>query len=181
MKKILLTIAAIALFAAPVSAASVLSVWADDGMTACETYTAAPYQPFNVYVFLEPGADGAFAVEYKLIAPVGHFATVQTPSPVVSEATIGVWFGSPGISAPFTACQVNTFWVVNLTMMSPNTDPGFYTLELNDNSLFLGVATCEEPLRPMIDGTAYNFFGFNDACVVGTEESSWGAIKSMME
>ena len=180
MKKAIIIALAMFVISAPATAQQ-LSLWADDGMSDCSVSTTAPYQAFNVYVFLEPGADGAFAVEYKLVAPAGHFATVQTPSPVVSEATIGVWFGSPGISAPFTACQVNTFWVVNLTMMSPNTDPGFYTLELNDNSLFLGVATCEEPLRPMIDGTAYNFFGFNDACVVGTEESSWGAIKSMME
>jgi hypothetical protein len=180
MKKILLTIAAIALFAAPVSAASVLSLWADEGMSVDEVYKTAPYQAFNVYVFLEPGADGAFAVEYKLIAPPGHFSPSMVINPVVSAATIGVWFGEPGISAPFITCQVSTFWVVNLTMMSPSTEPGFYTLELNVNSEFLGVATCEEPMRPMVSGSAYNFFGFNDACVVGTEESSWGAIKSMM-
>ncbi len=181
MKKILLTIAAIALFAAPVSAASVLSLWADEGMSACEVYTAAPYQAFNVFVFLEPGMDGAFAVEYMLAAPAGHFAPSMVINPVVSAATIGVWFGEPGISAPFTTCQSELFWVVNLNMMAPNVDPGFYTLELNVNSEFMGVATCEEPMRPMVSGSAYNHFGFNDGCVVGTEESSWGAIKSMMD
>ena len=181
MKKILLTIAAIALFAAPVSAASVLSLWADEGMSIDEVYKTLPYQAFNVYVFLEPGVNGAFAVEYMLATPAGHFANPVTVSPVVSAATIGVWYGSPGISAPFTSCQSELFWVVNLTMLSPDTEPGFYTLELNANSQFLGVATCEEPMRPMEDGSAYNNFGFNNEGVVGTEESSWGAIKSMMD
>jgi hypothetical protein len=179
MKKILLTIAAIALFAAPVSA-NVLSMYADADMLNMEVTTGAPYQPFNVYVFLEPGVDGAFAVEYMLAALPGHFSTTMDINPVVSGATIGVWFGSPGISAPFTTCQSELFWLVNLTMMSPDLVPGYYTFELNESSQFMGVATCEEPMRPMVDGTAYNMFGFNTLGVVGTEESSWGAIKSMM-
>ena len=108
MKKILLTIAAIALLAAPASA-NVLSIWADEAMSDCDVTTDGPYQAFNLYVFLEPGVDGAFAVEYKLTTPPGHFATVQEPNPVVSEATIGVWFGPPGISAPFTTCQTELF------------------------------------------------------------------------
>ncbi len=180
MKKALIVALAMFVVSAPATAQQ-LSLWADEGMSDCSVSTTAPYQAFNVYVFLEPGIDGAFAVEYMLTTPDGHFSPSMVINPVVSAATIGVWFGEPGISAPFITCQVSTFWVVNLTMMSPSTDPGFYTLELNINSEFLGVATCEEPMRPMIDGTSYNFFGFNDACVVGTEESSWGAIKSMME
>ena len=180
MKKALIVALAMFVISAPATAQQI-SLWADEGMSDCSVTTTAPYQEFNVYVFLEPGIDGAFAVEYMLTTPAGHFSPSMVINPVVSAATIGVWFGEPGISAPFITCQVSTFWVVNLTMMSPSTEPGFYTLELNTNSEFLGVATCEEPMRPMVDGTAYNFFGFNDACVVGTEESSWGAIKSMME
>ncbi len=179
MKKVILTIAAIALFAVPASA-NVLSLWADDAMTSCEVTTAAGYQPFNVFVFLEPGVEGAFAVEYKLEILPGHFSTVQTPNPVVSGATIGVWFGSPGISAPFTSCQADLFWVVNLTMMAPDVAPGHYMLTANESSGAMQVAICADP-RPLIEATAYNHFGFNDGCVVGTEESSWGAIKNLME
>jgi hypothetical protein len=180
MKKVLLTIAAIALFAVPASA-QMLSLWADEGMTSCEVSVAGPYTPFQVYVFLEPGPDGAFAVEYKLTTPAGHFSPAgNVINPVVSGATIGVWYGAPGISAPFTSCQSDLFWVIMLNMMSPNVDPGYYMFEPNDDSNFMGVAICPDP-RPLADATAYNYFGFNDGCVVGTEESSWGAIKNMME
>lgn len=141
-------------------------------------HSPGPYSPFNVYVFLETGADGAFAVEYKLTVPAGHFSTVQVVNPVVSGATIGVWYGSPGISAPFTSCQSDLFWVVNLTMMSPDTNPGHYAAVLNDDSQFMGVAICPDP-RPLRDASLMNWFMFNDTCAPATEESSWGAFKSL--
>jgi hypothetical protein len=158
----------------------VLSIWADDAMTSCEVATQGPYQAFSLYVFLEPGADGAFAVEYKLAYPAGHIASVTTPAPFVAAATIGSWLGSPGISAPFTACQTDMVWVVSFTLLSPDTNPGFYMIEPNETTGVLGVAICPGD-RPIVDATVYNYFGFNDGCVVGTEESSWGAIKSMMD
>jgi len=110
----------------------------------------------------------------------GHFSSAQAINPVVAGATIGVWFGSPGISAPFISCQVAPLWVINLTMMAPNTDPGHYTLMANESSGAMQVAICPDP-RPLADAIALNQFGFNADCVVGTEESSWGAIKSLMD
>ena len=179
MKKAIIIALAMFVISAP-AAAQQLSLWADDGMNDCAVWTTGPYQAFNVFVFLEPGPEGAFAVEYKLTAPLGHFATVPTPNPIVSAATIGVWFGAPGISAPFVTCQVNPFWVVNLTMMAPDVVSAHYMLGLNDNSNFMGVAICPGD-RPMVDGVALNHLGFNADCVIGTEETSWGAIKNMME
>ena len=178
MKKILLTIAAIALFAAPASA-QMFSLWADEGMTSCAVQTG-PYTPFTIFVFLDPGPDGAFAAEYKLVGPVGHFSTANTKAAFVSGATIGVPFGAPGMAAPFLSCQNDLVWVWNVTCMGPSMDAGFYLLEPNDDSGNLGIAICPGD-RPLADGVLYNYFGFNDDCRIGTEESSWGAIKSMMD
>jgi hypothetical protein len=178
MKKVLLTIAVIALMAAPATAQK-LSLWTDVNQSACDVTLAAPYSMFHVVVFLEPGVDGAFAVEYKLTTPVGHFSPGgNVIAPFVSGATIGVWYGAPGISAPFTSCQSELVWLIDLAMMSPNVDPGYYELGLNDSSNFMGVAICPGT-RPLLDATAYNIFGFNTGCVIGTEDASWGAIKSM--
>ena len=178
MKKILLTIAAIALFAAPASA-QMYSLWADEGMTSCEVHTN-PYTPFTIFVFLDPGPEGAFAAEYKLTGPVGHFSTANLKAPFVSGATIGVPFGAPGMAAPFLSCQADLVWIWQVTCMGPDPVPGFYILSENDESGNLGIAICPGD-RPLADGTLYNHFGYNDGCVVGTEESSWGAIKSMMD
>jgi len=147
------------------STAQMFSLWTDEGMTDCDVFLAGPYTPFSVYVFLDPGLEGAFAAEYKLTVLPGHFSPGgNVISPVVSGATIGVWYGSPGISAPFTSCQTELFWIVQLNMMSPNTDPGYYTVEPNDDTGFMGVAICPDP-RPLKDAYLYNRFGFNADCV----------------
>jgi hypothetical protein len=179
MKKALLIALALFVISAPAGAQQ-LSIWADDAMTSCSVATTGPYQAFNLYVFLEAGPDGAFAVEYKLAYPAGHIASLTTPAPFVAAATIGSWLGSPGISAPFISCQTGMVWVVSFTLLSPDTVPGFYAIEPNETTGVLGVAICPGD-RPIVDATAINEFGFNADCVVGTEESSWGAIKSMME
>ncbi len=155
----------------------ILSLWANESMTAGEFFTEAPYTPFNIYVFLEPSPDGAFAVEYKLTVPEDHFSTALSVSPVVSGAVAGVWYGSPGISAPFTSCQTDLFWVVNLTMMSPNIIPGWYIPGPHDDSSFPNVVTCQGP-QPTVEASIYNLFGYNDMWGA-TEETSWGAIKSL--
>ncbi len=178
MKKAIIIVLAMFVISAP-AAAQQLSLWADEAQTQCSVQ-GMPYTPFNVYVFLEPGVEGAFAVEYKMEILPGHFSVGQVINPVVAAATIGVWTGSPGISAPFVSCQASSFWVVNLSMMSPNVDPGHYNLTLNQDSGFMGVAICAGA-RPLVDAIALNQFGFNADCVVGTEESSWGAIKSLMD
>ena len=172
---ICVALSVVCLVAFPVHA-QMFSLWGDEEMTMQGVYAPKPFWPFNVYVFLEPDEDGAFAAEYKLTVPAGHFSIAETPNPVVSAATIGVWYGPPGISAPFIRCQTELFWIVNLRMMSPDTVPGFYRLGLNDNSQFLGVAICEYP-RPLLDGYIYNDFLFNPPHA--TEGSSWGTIKGM--
>ena len=174
---ICVALSVVCLVAFPVHA-QVFSLWGDEAMTTIDVFVTGPFQQFSVYVFLHPDEDGAFAAEYKLSIPAGHFAIVETPNQVVSQATLGVWYGAPGISAPFIRCQTELFWIVNLTMMSPDTVPGFYILELNDDSQFLGVAICPYP-RLLRDGYIYNYFCFNTSCWPATEESSWGAVKSM--
>ena len=84
------------------------------------------------------------------------------------------------MAAPFLSCQSTLVWVWCVTVMGPDTVPGFCVLEPNDDSGNLGVAICPGA-RPLVDATLLNHFGYNDGCVIGTEESSWGAIKSMME
>ena len=82
MKKILLTIAAIALLAAPASA-QMYSIWSDETMTDCDFYGAA-YGPFNVYLLLEPGPTGVFGAEYMFTLPAPVIAQVTTPSPLIA-------------------------------------------------------------------------------------------------
>lgn len=167
--------------AASSACAQMLSLFADESQTSYEIGLIDPYvpnTPFNVYVFLEPGPDGAYAVEYKLTIPPSHIMSSLEISPVVAAHTIGVWYGSPGISAPFLSCQNDLFWVCRLTMTSPDTVPGYYSIWKNDDSDFMGIAICSNP-RPLVDALVYNNLCFIMSCCGATEESSWGAIKGM--
>ena len=178
MKKILLTIAAIALFAAPVSA-QMMSVWADAEMASCEVFGTA-YVTFPVFLMLEPGPDGAFAAEYRLSVPAGLLVQVTNPAADISVA-MGDATNGAGISIGFLSCRTETAVVYDFVMFPMDAVPAYIMVEPNADTGKLIVATCEEPLRPEIPCAVYNYFGWNDACVVGTKESSWGAIKSLMD
>lgn len=180
MKKILLTIAAIALFAVPASA-QVYSLWSDETMSECDFFGDA-YAAFNVYLMLEPGPTGVFAAEYMLVmpaTPANVIVQLATPSPDISVA-MGSATGEPGISLGFDTCHNETFMVYSFLMLPLGADPGYFMIEPHAETGKLIIAECPG-IREELPATAYNHFGYNDACVVGTEESSWGAIKSMMD
>ena len=179
MKKILLTIAAIALLAAPASA-QVYSLWSDEEMQVCDFHTEDIYVYYTVFIMVEPGPDGVSGAEYKLIAPPGANFNEVLASPFASAA-LGSVVGAPGNSVAI-ACQTELFWLYSFRMLvMPESEPGMFQILPHDDTGLISVSTCELPLKPIIDATVYNYFGFNEACVVGTEESSWGAIKSMMD
>ena len=179
MKKILLTIAAIALFAVPASA-QVLSLWSDAEMTSCDHYGAA-LAGFDVFLMLEPGPIGAFAAEYQLVVPANLLVQFTYPSDAISIVKDNP-IGPPGVSVGFDICQNETFVLYTFFMLPISDAPGHVQIIPNADTGKLIVAVCiPDDLRPEVPCAVYNYFGFNDACIVGTQESSWGAIKSMMD
>ncbi len=111
-----------------------------------------------------------------MTGPAGHFSTGNTPAPFINSAMIGTPYGAPGISAVFLSCQEDTVWLFAVDCMAGSVEPGVYSIVENDNSSFCGIATCEEPGRPLCDATTYNSFCYNKSDD-STEESTWGAIK----
>jgi len=143
--------------------AQTYSLMADGRMSSCDVFLYGPYQPFDVYVYLETPEEGAFAAEYKMSALPGHFSIAQYIAPFVSEAVAGSWHGSPGISAPFSSCQTGIVIVARLTFMAPDLTPGLYMLEPHEDSGRLGIATCEAD-HPLEDAYVRFYFGFNTTC-----------------
>jgi len=171
------------MYASSISAQSpIFYLWGDEEKVRCDVYPVGPYIAFNVYVFLIPGADGAFAAEYKLTGLPGHFMIAHEPGPLASGATLGNPFGPPGFSVSFIMCLTEPTWVWKVECMAPDMDPGYYTLEPHDETGFFGVALCSGD-RPLVDGWLYGQFGYNSDgwCRFGTEESSWGAIKALYQ
>ncbi len=114
-----LFIATVLVFAFAVPAqGQVFSMWADESQTTSEFWTSTTYQLFTVYVFLDPGSDGAYGAEYKMTGPEGHFSTGSSSAPFISAALIGSPYGAPGISAGFTSCQDDTVWLFTVSYMA---------------------------------------------------------------
>jgi hypothetical protein len=175
MSRILIAAVLIGAVAAPAHG-QFYSLWADESRTTAEFWTTSPYQTFTIYVFLDPGSDGAFGAEYKMAGPPGHFSTGSSMAPFVSDAVIGQPYGSPGVSVGFTSCQNDTVWLFAVSCMASNVDPGVYTIEENDNSRICGVVTCIEPGRPIVEGKIFNSFCYNTDDG-SHEDATWGAIK----
>lgn len=163
--KRLFQIAAIVLpiFIAGQAASQMYSLFEDDRMCSCDFFPTGPYQPFDVYVYLETPEEGAFAAEYKLSLMPGHFSIEQYIAPFVSAAVTGKWHGSPGISAPFTSCQTGIVIIARLTCMAPDLTPGYYNLEQHDDTGFLGIATCAAGHLWEDAGVLFPF-GYNTVC-----------------
>ena len=175
MSRILIAAVLICTFAVPAQG-QFFSLWADEGKSTSEFWTSTPYQAFTIYVFLDPGSDGAFGAEYKMIGPTGHFSTGSTTAPFISAAILGSPYGAPGVSAGFLSCQNDTVWLFAVSCMASGLDPGIYTIEAHDNSSFRGIATCEEPNRPLAEAKTYNSFCYNTSDG-STEDATWGAVK----
>ena len=78
MKKILLTIAAIALLAAPANA-QLISLWADMEMSECSVTNDVMAGTFTFYVFIEPDSRGIFGAEFRLVNPSTGIFVVDVP------------------------------------------------------------------------------------------------------
>jgi hypothetical protein len=112
--------------------------------------------------------------------PASLIVQVTTPATDISVA-MGDATNGAGISIGFLNCRVETAVVYNFMMFPMDATPGYIMVEPNQSTGKLIVATCEEPLRPEVPCSVYNWFGWHDTCLIGTKESSWGAIKSLMD
>ena len=163
-------------FAAP-SSAQWFGLWSDENMTACEYY-GGPYMGFPVVLILTPGEDGVFGAEYFMSFPAN---IIQNPAPVPFPGiavSMGDAVGGAGISLGFEACQTEPFVLYTFGAFPISDVPGEIRVLPHPETGIVAVATCEEPLRPVIEAHAYPSFWFNEACAPGTEEASWGAVKA---
>jgi hypothetical protein len=190
MKKALLTIAAIALLAAPASA-QMVGIYADEAGTIGCVECQPIYVPLNTYVVLWPGSlgGGATALEYRMEVPLSHYQSgpiTQNTSIITSQ--LGVWYN--GDNAVTFSCQTSPVWIVSIPFACATEDsehpgcalPAYFEIVNNTQVGTIQIADCDdEGGRPKHPCGVWNMFGFNAPCVTGTEESSWGAIKSMME
>lgn len=178
MKKVLLLVAAIALFAGSVNAATLIGLYVDAEHSVCRQDIPAPYAGFTVWTWVQPGDDGMICAEYAMTVPASCFVTGTTVNPAHSVA-----LGDPlaGVSICFPTCNTDWQWTYQQSILPTVAGvPDFIDILPHPDAGAVQAANCLPgyPIEPMI---VFNNLGLNQDCeeAIGNETSSWGAIKGM--
>jgi len=181
MKKVLLLGITMLLVATVVNAGPpypYMGLYFDEGRS---SYCATGPGGFTIYVFVCPSDNGAFASEFRMEVT----GNIWPGSWENNGSIVGLSMGdlATGLSLSYSSCQNDWHYVGTYSVMLMDaTTQGGATLLPHSGTGFLGTANCL-PDYPKEDAVILTNAYFNtDPCPeVGTEDASWGAIKSLFE
>lgn len=181
MKKVLMIVAAIALFAGSVNAGpqAFIGIYADEARSLTRVDVPAPYMGWTTWIWVQPSDLGMICSEFMVTNPPWVLNTGTVVNPAHSVA-----LGDPftGYSICFGTCNLDWTWLVQLSALPTAAGtPGFVNIVAHPDAGAFQVANCEDgyPIESLI---LLNNLGINQDAefAIGTETSSWGAIKSMV-
>lgn len=181
MKKALLLGLAILLISGAANAQGYIGLYADDAHTTqCVNGLMVP---LTFWIWCLPGADGQICAEFMIGMPANTIPSTVTPNAPLISVTLGDL--DSGVSVCYVGCQDDWNWCFQRTFYV--TDGMQTVIEIlgHPDTGLVQFANCLDgyPLEP---ATAYPLMLLNvlpDDCpeIVGTEETSWGAIKSLFK
>jgi len=176
-KAMLLALAALfiasSVFAAPDK--GYIGIYNDANHSVCSVYPPQ-YVPFDVWVWCLPSVHGLQAAEFRVVFPptIITTATVQNPGITVALGSL-----TDGISVAYGNCNVDWVYTHHLTCMALAAGvPGYVSITANPSAGKYQFANCE-PGYPTEDCTIINNLAINQQCLIGTQTSTWGAIKNL--
>jgi hypothetical protein len=181
MKKAMLLAVAIMLVATSAFAGpkAYIGIWADAAHSVCSV-APAQYGQTPAYIYILPADAGLQAAEFKVALPatIIQLASVKNPGITVELGSL-----PNGISVAFGEgqCQLDWTWIYHLKLMVLAPVPAVVEISAHPGTLpapAYQVATCEPgyPIMPAVKLASLNFY---QPCVIGVEETNWGAIKSL--
>lgn len=183
MKRLLTVCILVSVLAVPAvaTATTYLTLWSDEQHSGCSFFSAGIYIQFDVYVFIEPGLNEGFVgAEFQLFHPETILDEI--------DLTINPVFGLTGGVAPTSGIQVYSAncitedtWICTSTFLTFSTEYCWITANARDETGKFVVRTCAEgnPEEPMhYPGIAFGY-NTNGTCEIATDETTWGAIKSI--
>lgn len=176
MKKVLIALAILA-FAAPLFAGDgYVAIYVDEGHTKCEVYYPQPSADRYLYVFwLVP--QGLKATEYML--ELSDIDNLELGS-VTHNPDSNLQMGAPetGMVTAFETCWTDWVWSQKIRFYVYEADPMWIYLRAYPGADH-DAADCNFNNPQLVHCNILNHLAVNQPCVVGNEESSWGAIKSL--
>ncbi len=179
MKKFVLTVAMVALFASPSFAQTgAMGLFADNQGLSCNI-TVPLFAPFNVYV-VHKSPGGATGAQWVMNAPTGPTFFFNGGS--VANANI-LSIGAPDsdLSLAYGGCISGDFHTYTLAFFATAAVPNcsYMSLVAAPNKVGVISVDCIFAEIPVIPGQGIlNADGTCD-CNVATQESTWGKVKSL--
>ena len=182
MKKALLLGLAILLISGAANAQGYIGLYADAGHTTQCVSDMMP-TPVTFWIWCLPGANDQICAEFMMSYPANVIASTVTTNDAIVSVTLGDL--ATGMSVCYDPCQTDWNWCFQQLIYV--TDPTQTTIDVlgHPDTGLVQFANCLEgyPLEP---ATAYPSLLLNvlqQDCpeIVGTEETSWGAIKSIFK
>lgn len=158
-----------------------IGLYTDQTATDCDA-AIAPFTPYSIFIMYfrsDGGPNGIFALEFS-IDIIGDWGFFGSPawSPAVSITNGDI---ATGIAVSYSDCEgagADYAWVGSIPFTSLGATSG--TIKVGPSTAYdlPIVAMCDDmrTLAPVLGGY---FTAPDGSCDIGTEESSWGAIKSM--
>lgn len=173
MKKVILLIAVLLLLTGGSYACPCIGLYIDSMHSICEWYG---FGGFTVWVWHHPNESGMLGAEFKIA-----WSTIDPEFGLAGYDTYPdmVFTGDPlsGVQVTFASCTYDWIWSYKLEFFSPFATTSYIQVLPYPPSDQVRYQSCVT--QEMYEVLVYNLFGFNTSCVVGTEETSWGAIKSL--
>ncbi|MFO7914520.1 MAG: hypothetical protein R6U43_02375 [Candidatus Krumholzibacteriales bacterium] len=180
MKKLILTLAIILLLATDVYACEAYTAFLftegeDPTAETCEAYPAQ-FESIDIRLWIcsDPGrglAGFELGIDFDSDDTVGYTLNPGV-GPIIGDIT------SEAFAGAFMVCQTDQWvWIVKYQVLYAGTPHRIY-LVLNSETVQSIVTSCETDY-PQYELSEGNRFGVNMACIVDSEEESWGAVKAM--
>jgi hypothetical protein len=180
LKKLVFLIAALLLLFGATTAwcCPGIGLFADADRSICEVISPGGFYPFEMWIWIQPHIDnGTICNEFRICYPPNVIqSTVTWNDPIIS-----VMLGDlpSGLSVCYIICQYDFFWIAHQACYLTDTTPAWIEVCAHPDVGVVQYADCT-PGYPVWPSTIWNHLALNQPCVIGTEESSWGAIKSMV-
>ena len=184
MRKLLLTVVAVALLTTTAAAyeKGYVGLFADETRSSwCFEAAVYPFA-FDVWVYCLPSENGVRAAEFSLgELPPDYFLTGTAPGPAISVTMGDVLYG---ISYSTYLCQTDWFLLDIYSMVATASGQASIWIDGHGDTGLISLANCLAG-HPIEDAYVYTSIFVNhpldspECTGVGTEESSWGAIKNM--
>ena len=181
MKRILLLGLALLFVSGAVSAQQV-AMYVDEARASWCVMDAMPYDFINIYLFINPPAEGAKCIDLSTVAEYGNYRVfAYEPNPGAQDPILG-GFPDDDLAGCFAACQDTWNWLVRGEIMMLSADPVkiYFRPSQDPVQPNMWMLNCADPAEE-VEALALTDFYVNSCGPVSVEESSWGAIKSLYE